>query len=470
MWDTYYGGLGVLHDTLELQRTSPGYAAGMERLVRKMARAVVWNETFVVGAMGSSVTAGHDNCNADSYERQLERILAPVVKALDWSFEVRNAGEGGGCGDSYENQIWCLRHTLGDDVDVTHYSWTYFEHEHKHAFHEMFIRWSLFMDKSPLPMILNTGNGDAHAAHMEDAIMDYKLSQAYAPWGFNTLYMTRGIEAYGYPGKEWGHVGDTLHNTTREGETADPVRRDSLGVVFRNWHPGPLLFQTTADTLALLYTTALRQALVEIHNCSNPKDTWPRVQPLLTAQDLPPVVACDEAWCGKARVPSCLNLEKPTYGTAQIHTMAHDDPFNPLAHLYDASLADWTFTMPPPSTLIPREERQRPECQHLDFCSGLLQRKGVATNPIFFRLPRMDLGFIAVCCKGKTCGQYLLDNNVTAWFDGRRMTPHKTLFGKCIEIQPSFEGPVEDTDGHLVLGLQVPPSSDDVIVSHVVTL
>ena len=27
--------------------------------------------------MGSSVAAGHDNCNYDSYERQLERLLKP---------------------------------------------------------------------------------------------------------------------------------------------------------------------------------------------------------------------------------------------------------------------------------------------------------------------------------------------------------------------------------------------------------
>ena len=32
-------------------------------------------------------------------------------------------------------------------------------------------------------------------------------------------------------------------------QVADAERRDSLGVVWRNWHPGPLLFQTVADSL-----------------------------------------------------------------------------------------------------------------------------------------------------------------------------------------------------------------------------
>ena len=42
-------------------------------------------------------------------------------------FTVRNAGEGGGCGDDYRNQIFCVQQNVGDDVDVVHYSWSYFE-------------------------------------------------------------------------------------------------------------------------------------------------------------------------------------------------------------------------------------------------------------------------------------------------------------------------------------------------------
>ena len=32
---------------------------------------------------------------------------------------------------------------------------------------------------------------------------------------------------------------------TRYGENEVSPRKDSLGVVFRNWHPGPLGFQVT---------------------------------------------------------------------------------------------------------------------------------------------------------------------------------------------------------------------------------
>ena len=88
--------------------TSPEGAPSVEYLAEKMARAVVWKEKFIVGAIGSSVTAGHDNCAYDSYENQLERTMAKVWEAAGVEWEVRNAGEGGGCGDSFRNQIFCI--------------------------------------------------------------------------------------------------------------------------------------------------------------------------------------------------------------------------------------------------------------------------------------------------------------------------------------------------------------------------
>ena len=71
--------------------------------------------------------AGFDNCHYDTYQKQLERLMEPVWEAAGVAFEVRNAGEGGDCGDSVDKQVWCLRRLVGDDVDMIHYSWTYFE-------------------------------------------------------------------------------------------------------------------------------------------------------------------------------------------------------------------------------------------------------------------------------------------------------------------------------------------------------
>ena len=54
------------------------------------------------------VAAGHDNCHYDSYESQLERTLTPAFLAAGMVAEVQNAWEGGGCGDTHQNQVYCI--------------------------------------------------------------------------------------------------------------------------------------------------------------------------------------------------------------------------------------------------------------------------------------------------------------------------------------------------------------------------
>ncbi|EJK48159.1 hypothetical protein THAOC_33070, partial [Thalassiosira oceanica] len=84
------------------------------KLVTTVARALLnpLQDKFVIGTIGSSVAAGHDNCHYDSYESQLERTLFPVFAAGSMSLVVQNAGEGGGCGDDHKNQVFCITHDV----------------------------------------------------------------------------------------------------------------------------------------------------------------------------------------------------------------------------------------------------------------------------------------------------------------------------------------------------------------------
>ena len=68
-------------------------------MVDTMVRAIAdeTQKSFIIGAIGSSVTAGHDNCNYDSYERQLERNWGAVWVPFGMKLDVQNAGETGGC-------------------------------------------------------------------------------------------------------------------------------------------------------------------------------------------------------------------------------------------------------------------------------------------------------------------------------------------------------------------------------------
>ena len=62
-----------------------------DKLVDTMLRALINHQTtFLMGGIGSSVMAGHDNCRYDSFGSQLERMWSPVWKAagMDFVFQV----------------------------------------------------------------------------------------------------------------------------------------------------------------------------------------------------------------------------------------------------------------------------------------------------------------------------------------------------------------------------------------------
>ena len=69
----------------------------VDKIVDTIARALVTDNQseFVIGTIGSSVAAGHDNCHYDSYESQLERTFGPVWEAAGMKFVNQNSGIGG---------------------------------------------------------------------------------------------------------------------------------------------------------------------------------------------------------------------------------------------------------------------------------------------------------------------------------------------------------------------------------------
>ncbi len=91
-----------------------------EKIVDTMVRALVTSDQkeFIIGTIGSSVAAGHDNCNYDSYERQMERTFGPVWEAAGMKLVCQNAGEGGGCGDDFANQVFCIKQNVSPNIDI----------------------------------------------------------------------------------------------------------------------------------------------------------------------------------------------------------------------------------------------------------------------------------------------------------------------------------------------------------------
>ena len=433
--DDYYAPHPILDDTWAY----PTHNEGLERLAERMRK-----DKFVVGVIGSSVAAGHDNCNYDSYEKQLERTLQPLFNHYGKTIEVRNAGEGGGCGDSFRNQIFCTRNNVGDDVDAIHYSWTYFEagEQNKDAWHETFLRWSLLMENAPVPILMNAGSGGR----------DY-LYKEYGKFGYNIIYLEKALKKHYNFKRAWGAIGDGMHNTTRYG--AD-------GVMFRNWHPGPLGFQLVSDAIAKVYAKALLKAVTE--------PSKPKYSQLLSQQDLPNPVKCDPKWCSLQEPPGCVNFEEPTYGSPQIKIVTPEtDDLMPYKTLYTEDSKDWELFKPNPSTLIPRKDRNRPECQHLDYCSGYMSSED---SWITLRLPRMEKGLIYVCCaNNKKCGKYLEEFEFV--LDGHKIDNHNIKAHvpakKCAQILDGWEGELSDTSGHLYLAIKG-GGGTQIKLSHVIAL
>ena len=449
-------------------------------LASKIARALIHQDQFVIGAIGSSVVAGHDNCAYDAYEAQLERTMKPLWDAAGVSFAVRNAGQGGGCGDDYLNQIFCVRNMVGDDIDALHYSWGYFEAGGKfiQEAHERLLRWGLLMDHSPALTLLYVGNNLCNPTDMD-------LRKTYSDYGF-TVAKPLGSLHQGTEWKEskWGAIGDTLHNTTRYGErlNVSKARRDSLGVMFRNWHPGPLGFQMVADSFAYYYADAMLRALDMISatigdaSVKSLEDVWPKKPPLLTVDQLPSPVHCGDL-CTQPDLPSCVKYEDPTHGRPQIIVLPHSEPMNPFKNNFAPKTdADgWKIWKGAFSDHMPRPERTDPKCKHFDRC-GAMRSTSPSDGIITFRLPRMSIGMIVVCCpEGKECGRDKLmpNKSVEYHIEGRVVKANEVTMDwpnrKCVRVQEKFPDTVQDSFGHIHLGIRnVRDDGADVKISHVI--
>jgi hypothetical protein len=225
----------------DFEATAPGKRDRNEKLVDAMARALVTDEqkTFLMGGIGSSAMAGHENCNYDSYQKQMERLWQPVWKAAGMNFAFQNAGGGEECGDTRHNQQFCLKQNISPDVDIVHYSFTYSIDDLAHVQHENLIRWAQLLPKQPIVHILDVGYDDP-ASNPSNPF--HQLVRYYAMYGHSIFGLRAALQRGGHDYEsepfdrfDSGYVGDGYHDTTRYGELEyDEVRRNSLGVVMRS--------------------------------------------------------------------------------------------------------------------------------------------------------------------------------------------------------------------------------------------
>jgi len=501
----YYGGKEqsenmMLHSWLtpwNFENTT-GDNGMVEKLVDTMARALVTDDQtdFIIGTIGSSVAAGHDNCNYDSYELQMERTFGPVWEAAGMKLVCQNAGEGGGCGDDFSNQVFCIKQNVSPDIDIAHYTWTYFEaggpaSARALESRESLARWAQMMPKQPPVHVYNTGRLPGGGG-------EHDLAEHMREFGYNAFYMQTGFGNGGFDYEAakkngvdhfgWGVVGDGYHNVTRYGEDeSSPVRKESLGVVMRNWHPGPLAFQFVSDTFTYIYSQAMIQALdlieSDLKNGIDPAEKWAASKRKIRLKSsLPPPKFCDPLYCVVDEAPGCINFEKPTYGWWGARVEDPEDGLNPHKgevqnwEVWHKEETLWRGVSKQDQTYF--EDRDDKEiCRHLDACGGI-SATSKDSGSVVFRLPKQEVGLVVICgCCGKQVGTDMILNNtdIEISYNGQVLDRNAWDIwpnGKCVRLMKEFDAnAAKATTGHNYLKIEAQENlSQPVRISHVITL
>ena len=104
--------------------------------------------------------------------------------------------QGGGCGDTHENQVFCITHNVSPNVDIIHYSWTYFEKGGAEVQRESLIRWGQRMEHRPMVHHL-VARGKANTCEGDNE-QNVRLNDVYAKFGYNAFCIQTGLYAGGY--------------------------------------------------------------------------------------------------------------------------------------------------------------------------------------------------------------------------------------------------------------------------------
>lgn len=144
--------------------------------------------------------------------------------------------------------------------------------------------------------------------------------------------------------------------------------------------------------------------------------------------------------------------------------------------IVDPKNGGWARKITRPSGhLIPKTEINREECQHLDSC-GFVQASSSSAGWLVFKLPKMTQGIVIICgCCGKKIGESFFKENkdLQVQFDGKNLTNSEFVVApekKCVQVLSKFPSEVQDTGGHLYLGLRITQEKSKTIgISHVIT-
>ena len=347
------------------------------------------------------------------------------------------------------------------------------------------------LPRQPPVHVYNTGvfRGNGREEQLVEHMSEYGYNAFYMRNGYNNggfdyeAAKKEGVDHFGR-----GHVGDGYHNITRYGELEeDANRRESLGVVMRNWHPGPLAFQFVSDTFSYIYSQALIQALDlienDLKNGIDPSEKWSASKRKTHIKSsLPAPKFCDPLYCVVDEAPKCINFEKPTYGWWGARVEDPDDSLNP----HKGEVQNWEIWHKDEplwrgvdkQDQIYFEDRDDKEiCHHLDACGGI-SATSKDSGSVVFRLPKQEVGLVIICgCCGKQVGNDMILNNTSIEISYNGQTLNRSTWDiypneKCVRLMKQFDAnAAEATTGHNYLKIEALETlSSPVRISHVITL
>lgn len=350
------------------------------------------------------------------------------------------------------------------------------------------------MPRQPPVHVFNTGGLPGHPNG------EYELAEHMSEFGYNAFYMNTGYRNGGYDyesAKEngvdhfgWGHIGDGIHNVTRYGENEEGERRESLGVVMRNWHPGPLAFQFVSDTFSYVYSKAVLNALEFIENDLkkgiDPAEKWDASKRMiLLKSSLPEPIFCDPLYCVVDEAPGCTNYEQPTYGWWGAKVEDPNDDLNP----HKGEAQNWQIWLDgqekDPWHMVPKQDQvffenlnDTETCKHFDACGGI-SATSKDNGSLVLRLPKQEVGLLILCgCCGKDVGMNMFLNNTNLEFsyNGQVLDDRSEWDiypnGKCVRLMKAFDANAAPaTTGHNYLKIKALENlADPVRISHIITL
>lgn len=370
-----------MRDLRSFHRTMPQTGAGIHALATKYAHAIVSREQFVLGVVGSSNAACHDNEVRDCFPSLLADSIGALLRPLGVSAVVRNHAMGS------INSILpslCLDTIIGDDVDVLflEFLMTDAGMTCAPASHEMLVRRALLMPKQPA----------LHFVEIEGGRRDFNSVPFDAATGDLDGHYQDGSAGYFRPLREHYADFDVHHMQMLDGlYHVDHVPEFRYETLFVTHHPGPAGHRFIADQLLFYHYEAILVALDLVADAPN-AFLKPRRRPL------PAPLFCGE-WCKSEQPPMCLSSFQPRFRVDR-EVMSQSETASYVRNATEA-LALAAEKVPAEShewrRVLAANERLNEQRDYLDFKLTWQASIGAGVRKFVVAVPHGGLGVLVVC-------------------------------------------------------------------------